>query len=198
MAACGGERLMTCDSAQCDRIGGHRSIRHRRGAEEGTRARPRGRRRQIAWELINQPSLNIPGLSSGRIGEQAAHIIPATTTASLDLRLVKGVTARYRASANRATTSSRPIPTTRRGSLIRALRGSWRHGTRGYNAMRTPTDPPLAQRGRPGPRASCPRFELRNSTRHSRCRRIWLSHRIHRTSARAFPALNRKPAAIDL
>jgi acetylornithine deacetylase/succinyl-diaminopimelate desuccinylase-like protein len=39
-------------------------------------------------ELINQPSLNIRGLSSGRIGEQAANIIPATATAALDLRLV--------------------------------------------------------------------------------------------------------------
>jgi acetylornithine deacetylase/succinyl-diaminopimelate desuccinylase-like protein len=43
-------------------------------------------------ELINQPSLNIRGMSSGRVGEQAANIIPDTATAAMDLRLVKGVT----------------------------------------------------------------------------------------------------------
>ena len=43
-------------------------------------------------ERINLPSLNIRGMASAQIGEQAANIIPATATAAIDLRLVRGVT----------------------------------------------------------------------------------------------------------
>ena len=41
-------------------------------------------------ELINEPSLNINGFSSGDIGALARNVIPTTATAVLDLRLVKG------------------------------------------------------------------------------------------------------------
>jgi acetylornithine deacetylase/succinyl-diaminopimelate desuccinylase-like protein len=41
-------------------------------------------------ELINQPSLNINGISSGDVGALARNVIPITATAVLDLRLVKG------------------------------------------------------------------------------------------------------------
>jgi acetylornithine deacetylase/succinyl-diaminopimelate desuccinylase-like protein len=41
-------------------------------------------------ELINEPSLNINGMSSGDVGVLARNIIPTTATAVLDLRLVKG------------------------------------------------------------------------------------------------------------
>jgi acetylornithine deacetylase/succinyl-diaminopimelate desuccinylase-like protein len=41
--------------------------------------------------LINQPSLNINGISSGATGEHAANVIPPTATADIDLRLVVGV-----------------------------------------------------------------------------------------------------------
>ncbi len=41
-------------------------------------------------ELINQPSLNINGMSSGDVGVLARNVIPTTATAVLDLRLVKG------------------------------------------------------------------------------------------------------------
>src|SRR5712691_1154013 len=41
-------------------------------------------------ELINQPSLNINGLSSGDVGALARNVIPTTASAVLDLRLVKG------------------------------------------------------------------------------------------------------------
>jgi acetylornithine deacetylase/succinyl-diaminopimelate desuccinylase-like protein len=41
-------------------------------------------------ELINQPSLNINGMSSGDVGALARNVIPTTATAVLDLRLVKG------------------------------------------------------------------------------------------------------------
>jgi acetylornithine deacetylase/succinyl-diaminopimelate desuccinylase-like protein len=41
-------------------------------------------------ELINIPSLNINGLSSGDVGALARNVIPTTASAVLDLRLVKG------------------------------------------------------------------------------------------------------------
>jgi acetylornithine deacetylase/succinyl-diaminopimelate desuccinylase-like protein len=43
-------------------------------------------------ELIFFPTLNISGLASGKVGGQVATIIPASATAALDIRLVKGVT----------------------------------------------------------------------------------------------------------
>jgi acetylornithine deacetylase/succinyl-diaminopimelate desuccinylase-like protein len=42
-------------------------------------------------ELINEPSLNIDGLRSEDVGRQARTIIPAEATATVDLRLVKGI-----------------------------------------------------------------------------------------------------------
>jgi acetylornithine deacetylase/succinyl-diaminopimelate desuccinylase-like protein len=42
-------------------------------------------------ELINLPSLNIRGITSGRT-DAASNVIPAIATAALDMRLVKGVT----------------------------------------------------------------------------------------------------------
>lgn len=41
-------------------------------------------------ELINLPSLNINGMSSGDVGALARNVIPTTATAVLDLRLVRG------------------------------------------------------------------------------------------------------------
>jgi acetylornithine deacetylase/succinyl-diaminopimelate desuccinylase-like protein len=41
-------------------------------------------------ELINQPSLNIDGLSSAQTGPHAANVIPPTAVADIDLRLVVG------------------------------------------------------------------------------------------------------------
>ena len=41
-------------------------------------------------ELINLPSLNINGMSSGDVGALARNVIPTTAAAVLDLRLVKG------------------------------------------------------------------------------------------------------------
>jgi acetylornithine deacetylase/succinyl-diaminopimelate desuccinylase-like protein len=41
---------------------------------------------------LNRPSLNIRGMTSARTGEQASNVIPSTATASIDMRLVKGIT----------------------------------------------------------------------------------------------------------
>jgi acetylornithine deacetylase/succinyl-diaminopimelate desuccinylase-like protein len=43
-------------------------------------------------ELITLPSLNVRGISSARTGAQASNVIPASATATLDIRLVKGMT----------------------------------------------------------------------------------------------------------
>ncbi|WP_348263151.1 M20/M25/M40 family metallo-hydrolase [Telmatobacter sp. DSM 110680] len=42
-------------------------------------------------ELINQPSLNINGLSSAQTGPHAANVIPSTAVGDIDLRLVVGI-----------------------------------------------------------------------------------------------------------
>lgn len=42
-------------------------------------------------ELLNEPSLNIDGLSAGRTGPRASNTIPSTATVDIDLRLVKGL-----------------------------------------------------------------------------------------------------------
>lgn len=52
-------------------------------------ARTEGGGRSL-MELINEPSLNINGFSSGDVGALARNVIPTTATAVLDLRLVKG------------------------------------------------------------------------------------------------------------
>jgi acetylornithine deacetylase/succinyl-diaminopimelate desuccinylase-like protein len=42
-------------------------------------------------ELITLPSLNIRGMGSSRVGAGASNVIPISATASLDIRLVKGI-----------------------------------------------------------------------------------------------------------
>ncbi len=42
-------------------------------------------------ELLNYPSLNIRGMSSARTGAGASNVLPSTATASIDIRLVKGI-----------------------------------------------------------------------------------------------------------
>ena len=46
---------------------------------------------QSLTELITLPSLNIRGMASSRVGAEASNVIPATATASIDVRLVKGM-----------------------------------------------------------------------------------------------------------
>lgn len=41
-------------------------------------------------EIINEPTLNVRGLRSADTGSQARNVVPATATASIDIRLVKG------------------------------------------------------------------------------------------------------------
>ena len=101
-------------------------------------------------ELINLPSLNIRGMASGRVGDDAANIIPATATAAIDLRLVKGVTkegqvARVLAHIRQQgyfVVTSDPDDATRLAhqKIVKVVVGAG-----GYNAVRTSMDLPLAQ-----------------------------------------------------
>jgi acetylornithine deacetylase/succinyl-diaminopimelate desuccinylase-like protein len=52
---------------------------------------------QKLTELITLPSLNIRGMASSRTGAQASNVIPAAATATLDIRLVKGMNPRQTA-----------------------------------------------------------------------------------------------------
>ncbi len=42
-------------------------------------------------ELLNVPSLNVRSMNAARAGAQASNVIPASATASIDMRLVKGI-----------------------------------------------------------------------------------------------------------
>jgi acetylornithine deacetylase/succinyl-diaminopimelate desuccinylase-like protein len=42
-------------------------------------------------EMINLPSFNVRGINAGKTGDQVTNVVPARATASLDLRLVKGM-----------------------------------------------------------------------------------------------------------
>jgi acetylornithine deacetylase/succinyl-diaminopimelate desuccinylase-like protein len=100
--------------------------------------------------LLNQPSLNINGISSGATGAHAANVIPPTATADLDLRLVVGIdwhdqqqrVVDYVRSRGYFIVDHEPtqeILTShpRVAMIVRDLAS--------YNAVRTPMDLPIAQ-----------------------------------------------------
>jgi acetylornithine deacetylase/succinyl-diaminopimelate desuccinylase-like protein len=100
-------------------------------------------------ELINLPSLNINGMSSGDVGALARNVIPTTATAVLDLRLVKGND--YQRQVQRLTEHIRkqgfyiverdPTPEERqKHPLIAKLI----HRSGGYNAERTQMNLPIS------------------------------------------------------
>jgi acetylornithine deacetylase/succinyl-diaminopimelate desuccinylase-like protein len=101
-------------------------------------------------ELITLPSLNIRGMASSRIGDQASNVIPATATATIDIRLVKGM--------DQHKTAARLIEHVRKQGFFvvdaepdaqtrtahpKVAKVTVRPG--GYNAARTPMDLPIAQ-----------------------------------------------------
>ena len=101
-------------------------------------------------ELINQPSLNINGLSSGQTGAHAANVIPPTATADLDLRLVAGIdwqkqqqrVVEYIRAQGYFIVESEP---TRKILLAHPRVARISLDTASYNAVRTPMDLPIAQ-----------------------------------------------------
>jgi acetylornithine deacetylase/succinyl-diaminopimelate desuccinylase-like protein len=101
-------------------------------------------------QAINLPSLNIRGLAAERVGEAAGNVIPATATASLDLRLVAGITKEEQAmrvvehirKQGFFVVEADPDDDTRRAHprIAKVVVGK-----DGYNAVRTPMELPLAQ-----------------------------------------------------
>lgn len=101
-------------------------------------------------ELITQPSLNIRGMASARVGAQASNVVPSSATASLDIRLVKGM--------DPLRTQDRVVDHIRKqGYFVVDLpptpevrlahpRVVWiDRGRPGFGALRTPMDLPIAQ-----------------------------------------------------
>ncbi|MFC5863070.1 M20/M25/M40 family metallo-hydrolase [Acidicapsa dinghuensis] len=101
-------------------------------------------------DLINEPSLNINGISSGQTGAHAANVIPPTATADIDLRLVVGVDWKaqqqrvvdYVASRGYFVVDTEP---TKEMLLSHAKVAKIFRDPASYNAVRTPLDLPIAQ-----------------------------------------------------
>jgi acetylornithine deacetylase/succinyl-diaminopimelate desuccinylase-like protein len=100
-------------------------------------------------ELINQPSLNIRGFVSSSVGATARNVVPSTATASLDIRLVKGLEHRravdlviehIRAQGYHIV-ETEPDEATRLkySKLVKVVRQD------GYNASKTSLDLPISQ-----------------------------------------------------
>ena len=101
-------------------------------------------------ELLNLPSLNIRGMSSARTGAGASNVIPSAATATIDMRLVKGID--HRAAEQRliehirkqgyVIVDSEPDAQTRMShpklAFVNVESG-------GYNASRTSMDLPISQ-----------------------------------------------------
>jgi acetylornithine deacetylase/succinyl-diaminopimelate desuccinylase-like protein len=100
-------------------------------------------------ELINQPSLNINGMSSGDVGKLARNVIPTTATAVLDLRLVKGndylrqveKLKKHIETQGFYVIDREPTDAER---LKYPLIAKWIHRAGGYNAQRTRMDLPIS------------------------------------------------------
>ncbi len=101
-------------------------------------------------ELINIPTLNVRGMSSSRTGAGASNVIPISATATIDMRLVKGMD--HTQTADRLIEHIRkhgyfivdhdPSPQERM-SHPRVAKIMVHEG--GYNAVRTAMDLPISQ-----------------------------------------------------
>jgi acetylornithine deacetylase/succinyl-diaminopimelate desuccinylase-like protein len=89
-------------------------------------------------ELINEPSLNVNGLSSAETGALARNVIPTTAVAALDLRLVLGND--HRRQVERLITHIRAEE-----RLAHPLVAKVRVSPGGYNAERTRMDLPVSR-----------------------------------------------------
>jgi acetylornithine deacetylase/succinyl-diaminopimelate desuccinylase-like protein len=99
---------------------------------------------------LNEPSLNIDGISSARTGAKSNNVIPSTATADIDLRLVKGLNWRtqqqrvvdYIVAKGYFITDKPPDA----GMLTEHPKVAFvKLDAVGYNAVRTPMDLPIAQ-----------------------------------------------------
>ncbi|HKP88049.1 MAG TPA: M20/M25/M40 family metallo-hydrolase [Blastocatellia bacterium] len=101
-------------------------------------------------ELINEPSLNIDGLRSEDVGRNSRTIIPSEATATIDMRLVKGIDPRRQVERLIAhikkqgyfVVSGEPDQQTRLAHPLIARVTS----ADGYRAVRTPMGLPIAKK----------------------------------------------------
>jgi acetylornithine deacetylase/succinyl-diaminopimelate desuccinylase-like protein len=100
--------------------------------------------------LITLPALNIRGLSSAGVGSQSRNVVPSTASASIDIRLVKGMDHRRAIDKLIAHIKQQGYHVTeqepdeamrlRYPKICRITRGG------GYNAIRAPMDSAIAQK----------------------------------------------------
>jgi acetylornithine deacetylase/succinyl-diaminopimelate desuccinylase-like protein len=101
-------------------------------------------------ELLNEPTLNIDGFASARVGAKANNVVPSTATADIDMRLVKGLDWKtqqqrvvdYITSQGYFVTDAPPDKATLMAHPQVAFVAL---DAVGYNAVRTPMDLPIAQ-----------------------------------------------------
>ncbi|MGD0893569.1 MAG: M20/M25/M40 family metallo-hydrolase [Terracidiphilus sp.] len=99
-------------------------------------------------ELLNEPTLNINGISSGQTGTHATNSIPHTATVDLDLRLVVGVDGKiqqqrvidYVRAQGYFVTDKEPT----REELLSNAKVAFIHADQVEPASRTPMDLPIA------------------------------------------------------
>ncbi len=101
-------------------------------------------------ELINEPSLNINGMTSAETGALSRNVIPTSATVALDLRLVRGndyrrQVERLRAHIRRQGFHLVEHEPTDAERLAHPLIARVTHRPGGYNAERTPMDLPVAR-----------------------------------------------------
>ncbi len=101
-------------------------------------------------DLLNLPSLNINGISSGQTGPRANNVIPSTATADLDLRLVVGID--WQLQQERVADYIRSqgyfvvdTPPTREILFQHPKVALVKKDSNGYNAVRTAMDLPIAE-----------------------------------------------------
>jgi acetylornithine deacetylase/succinyl-diaminopimelate desuccinylase-like protein len=112
-------------------------------------ARPDGAGKSL-MDMLQLPSLNINGMSSGDVGKLARNVIPVSATAVLDLRLVLGndwqrqvqkLIAHIQKQGYFVTDHAPTAEERRQHALV--ARVAARSG--GYNAQRTPMDLPISK-----------------------------------------------------
>jgi acetylornithine deacetylase/succinyl-diaminopimelate desuccinylase-like protein len=101
-------------------------------------------------ELINMPSLNVRGMASSRVGDKASNVVPSTATASIDIRLVKGIdpATAVRRVLDHIRKQGYEIVETEPDTATRmqyARLAQVRNAERGYSASRTSMDLPISQ-----------------------------------------------------
>ena len=104
---------------------------------------------QTYWERLSHPSLNIRGMASSRVGKEATNTVPASATAAIEVRLIKGndpkqmvnLIVKHIEARGYHVVDENPDPAARRKYplIAKVTRGP------GYPAARTPMDNPLAR-----------------------------------------------------